>query len=160
MARKPENTFIDSVHKLLPKELHAEKMNNPYRSGCADVWYSGKQGDLWVEYKYLPKLPVRSSCIKADLSPLQIKWLRERHHEGRRVFVIVGSPLGGVILGGLTWENPILLSDYRKRTITRQNLANWLTANTLGIQDDTNQSNRRERNIRSPRKATACDERE
>ena len=159
MARKPENTFIDSVHKLLPKELHAEKMNNPYRSGCADVWYSGKQSDLWVEYKYIPKLPVENA-IKANLSPLQTKWLRERYHEGRKVFVVIGSPLGGVILAGLTWENPISLSDYRKQTITRQTLADWLAANTLGIQNGTNQPSRRERNIRNTRKVVTCDERE
>ena len=159
MARKPENTFIDSVHKLLPKELHAEKMNNPYRSGCADVWYSGKQSDLWVEYKYIPKLPIESA-IKANLSPLQTKWLRERYREGRKVFVVIGSPLGGVILADLTWENPISLSDYRKQTITRQTLADWLAANTLGIQNGTNQSSRRERNIRNTRKVVTCDERE
>ena len=159
MARKPENTFIDSVHKLLPKELHAEKMNNPYRSGCADVWYSGKQSDLWVEYKYIPKLPIESA-IKANLSPLQTKWLRERYREGRKVFVVIGSPLGGVILADLTWENPISLSDYRKQTITRQTLADWLAANTLGIQNGTNQPSRRERNIRNTQKVVTCDERE
>ena len=159
MARKPENTFIDSVHRLLPKELHAEKMNNPYRSGCADVWYSGKQSDLWVEYKYIPKLPVENA-IKANLSPLQTKWLRERYREGRKVFVVIGSPLGGVILADLTWENPISLSDYRKQTITRQTLADWLAANTLGIQNGTNQPSRRERNIRNTRKVVTCDERE
>ena len=159
MARKPENTFIDSVHKLLPKELHAEKMNNPYRSGCADVWYSGKQSDLWVEYKYIPKLPVENA-IKANLSPLQTKWLRERYREGRKVFVVIGSPLGGVILADLTWENPISLSDYRKQTITRQSLADWLTANTLGLQNGTNHPSRRERNIRNTRKVVTCDERE
>lgn len=131
--RKPENTFIGSVHKFLPKELHAEKMNNPYRSGCADVWYSGKKGDLWVEYKFIPKLPVKSDTLKADLSPLQLKWLRERFSEGRSVFVIVGSPLGGVILSGLAWENPIPVAEYHKKTQTRQALAGWIASLTIGL---------------------------
>lgn len=157
--RKPENTFIASVHKLLPKTVHAEKMNNPYRSGCADVWYSGAKGDLWVEYKFIAKLPVKSDTVQADLSPLQTKWLRERFHEGRKVFVIIGSPSGGVILAGLTWEKPVPLDEYRKQTITRQSLADWLAANTLGIQNDTDQLNRRPRNIRSARATSACDER-
>ena len=63
MANKPETTFITSVNRLLPigavedvplfepipmkrKWIGYEKMNNPYSSGTADSWYSGKGGDL------------------------------------------------------------------------------------------------------------------
>ena len=148
-VRKPENTFIASVHKLLPKAVHVEKMNNPYRSGCADVWYSGAKGDLWVEYKFIAKLPVKSDTVQADLSPLQTKWLRERSHEGRKVFVIIGSPTGGVILSGLAWENPVPLSSYLESIQTRQALAGWIASNTLGTNHDTDQLDRRTRNIRS-----------
>lgn len=152
--RKPENTFIGSVHKFLPKELHAEKMNNPYRSGCADVWYSGKKGDLWVEYKFIPKLPVKSDTLKVDLSPLQLKWLRERFSEGRSVFVIVGSPLGGVILSGLAWENPILIAEYHKKTQTRQALAAWIASLTIGVNYDTDRPKQRAGNLRRARETS------
>lgn len=130
--RKPETTFIASVHRLLPKNLHAEKMNNPYRSGTADVWYSGNKADMWVEYKFLPTLPVKKDEIIADLSPLQIKWLRERHNEGRSIFVIIGCPLGGVVLSNLEWEQPIPISAFKTHTLTRSAIAEWLVNETLG----------------------------
>lgn len=94
MARKPENQFIAGVHKYLP-DVYFEKMNNPYRGGTADVWYSGVHGDLWIEYKYLPKVPSRG-LIVPDLSELQKRWIANRRAEGRRVHVVVGCPAGGV----------------------------------------------------------------
>lgn len=114
MAQKPENQFIAGVHKYLP-DVYFEKMNNPYRGGTADVWYSGVLGDLWVEYKFLPKLP-RRGLIIPDLSELQKRWIHNRRNEGRRVHVIVGCPAGGVwflsideILAGMPIEsfNPV-----------------------------------------------------
>jgi hypothetical protein len=76
VSSKPENTFIGTVNDRLPikkrkastiarrkvsdeSHIHYEKMNNPYRGGTADSWYSGLAGDLWVEFKYLPRVPKR-----------------------------------------------------------------------------------------------------
>ena len=72
-------------------------MYNPLRRGTPDVWYSGNKGDLWVEYKWLPKLPklIRTRDL---LSPLQLMWIEARHDEGRTVWVIVGSPEGNLIV--------------------------------------------------------------
>lgn len=63
-------------------------MHNPYRGGTPDVWYSGKGGDLWIEYKW----------GKGKLSPLQFEWLTKRHEEGRNVAVCKGSAKGAVVL--------------------------------------------------------------
>lgn len=156
MAQKPESTFIASVHRYLPLELHAEKMNNPYSSGTPDVYYSGNKADLWCEYKFFPKLPVRSPTLKADLSPLQLKWLRGRYTEGRNVFVIVGCPAGGVVLSNLEWENPVPLITFTSRIISRAALAEWLSTATLETPyGPTNAT----RNLRRTRKTVACDER-
>src|SRR5690606_30995025 len=98
MASKPETTFYNSVHKHLPPkpELHREKMNNPYSSGTPDFWFSGPRGDLWIEYKWLPRTPQRGAVSPPKLlSPLQAKWLEARHGEGRAVGVIIGCPAGG-----------------------------------------------------------------
>ena len=81
MGRGPENRFIASIHRLLPNELHAEKMHNPYRGGTFDVWYSGNKADIWVEYKYDDNW----------LSPLQAKWGRGRHAEGRKAIESWGA---------------------------------------------------------------------
>lgn len=131
MAAKPENTFISSVHRHLPPvgDLHREKMNNPYRSGTADWWYSGLRADLWVEYKFLPKIPVRAAILP-DLSELQKLWLRGRYNEGRNVAVIVGCPQGGVIFQDMSWESPMSPEKFQQLLISRQALARWLVFQT------------------------------
>jgi len=123
---KPENTFIASVHAHLPPRdlLHREKMNNPYNSGTADVWYSGRR-DLWIEYKYLV-IPVRDTTVvdltagkDPSLSALQQDWLARRHGEGRNVWLIVGTPKGGVLFTGREWEKPHTAKNYREWLMTR-----------------------------------------
>jgi hypothetical protein len=132
LASKPENTFILSVHKYLPPKdvLHREKMNNPYRSGTADWWYSGSAADLWVEFKYIPKLPVKA-LVLPDLSPLQKDWLDGRYKEGRNVAVVVGSPQGAVIYRSLQWLEPISPGEFLQRCVSKQQLAMWLQMQTL-----------------------------
>lgn len=137
MARKAETTFIASVHRHLPLGVHREKMNNPYRSGTADVWYSG-QKDLWVEYKFIPALPKRKeTMITLDLSENQKIWLRERYTEGRHVAVICGCKTGGVLFTDLSWEEPIQTSVFVARTVTRQVLAKWLLDHTGEVNHGT-----------------------
>ena len=99
----PENRFIQRVHKKLSSEVYREKMHNPYRGGTPDVWYSGKGGDCWVEYKWLPRQPKRVPT--PALSELQKKWLRGRFLEGRDVMVVVGFPDGAYTFSDPTdWE--------------------------------------------------------
>ena len=132
MAAKPENTFIAKVHRLLPHDLHKEKMNNPYSSGTADVWYSGNGGDLWVEYKYLPRTPQRADVNpKKLLSELQSRWLSGRHHEGRNIAVIIGCPDGGVVLRDCAWEKVISATTFVSLVLSRSDLAEWIRKQTM-----------------------------
>jgi hypothetical protein len=129
MSRKPENQFIDSVHRHLPppSELHREGMANPYRSGTADMWYSG-QLDLWIEYKFLV-VPKRDSTIidlvaKGDIiSKLQSEWLQRRYNEGRRVWVIVGCKEGGVVFTDRSWENALTAGVFKTMLVDRKTVA-------------------------------------
>lgn len=126
-ARKPESVFSDSLNKMLPVPIHREKMNNPYRGGTADFWYSGNLDDLWVEYKLLSKQPKNiynlTTGNKPPLSALQQKWLRERYNEGRNVAVVVGTPAGIKILQHLSWEKD---NDYTT-LLTKREVAAWIT---------------------------------
>ncbi len=133
MSVKPETTFISGIHKHLPpvKAFHREKMNNPYSSGTADVWYSANR-DLWVEYKFIPKLPVRVP-VKIGLSPLQRDWLERRYREGRNVWVIVGHPAGGVILKDLRWNDQLLTEVFLKHSVDRKQLAQAILENCGGL---------------------------
>lgn len=126
--RKPETTFIQSIHRHLPVDLYRVKMNNPYNAGIADVWYSAAR-DLWVEYKFLT-LPKRDNTLidltagkDPMLSALQQDWLNGRYAEGRNVWVIVGCKEGGVIHTNRAWEQPHSTAQYRGSLLSRVELA-------------------------------------
>lgn len=132
MASKPETNFVTGVHKHLPpgrRDPYWMKNNNIYTSGIWDCWYSGDAGDLWVEYKFLERVPVRAPFAPA-LSELQLDWGRQRYHEGRTMAVIVGCKAGGVIFENLDWEQDITKADFERRLMTRAELAAWIIRQT------------------------------
>lgn len=127
LAAKPETTFTASIHKLLHKQIYHMKNNNQYVGGIADVWYSGLGGDLWVEYKYLPRTPSRAAVKPLTLlSALQAAWLKDRFKEGRNVAVVIGCPDGGVVLTRLAWENEIPAKDFVTLLRSKKELAEFV----------------------------------
>lgn len=132
MAQKPENSFRASVHRYLPDSVQHDKMNNPYSSGVADDLYCGNRADLWVEYKYLQKVPVRADVDPVKLlSPLQLDWINERYarvkeSDERRVAVVIGCTGGGVILTDLAWTRPIKADEFKRRIVPRRGVADWI----------------------------------
>lgn len=148
MASKPETNFIASINRLLPLKrlmmctpirsetpvsewIGYEKMNNPYSSGTADSWYSGKGGDLWIEYKFLPRIPQRGSVSPTKLlSALQLQWLTERYEEGRNVAVVIGCPTGGVLLTDRAWECELTAIRFTTLIRARIDLAAWIKGQT------------------------------
>lgn len=121
---KPENRFIGSVHRHLPR-TYAEKMNNPWRAGTADVWYSGDRGDLWIEYKFIERIP-RSAEILPDLTPRQKRWLNNRYDEGRNIAVVLGMPTGGVIYRNKEWLNPLDNETLAGLVVPKDEIARWI----------------------------------
>jgi len=110
-----EHGYIRSVHRQLPPDFYRWKINDAYAGGVADSFYSGNCGLLFAEYKYIndKKIPKKdSTIITPDLSPLQLKWLKDRYHEfegieNAEIVVILGTPLGGIIFTHLAWEEGI-----------------------------------------------------
>src|SRR6185436_18082898 len=97
-GRMRESNYTESITRQLPANVYALKLSLPYTAGVADSWYSGRAGDLWVEWKYLKSIPRVIDLTGAKnpiITRLQQHWLRSRHEEGRRVAVIVGSREGG-----------------------------------------------------------------
>lgn len=135
---KPENIFISSLNRHLPplSQVHREKMANPYRGGTADMWYSGPARDLWIEWKFVPKVPVLKTMsvdlMKNYLSPLQAQWLRTQHEFGRNVWVGVGCPEGGFVLKNLEWEKPISADSFRRLLLSRAELAQQIAQFVTG----------------------------
>lgn len=131
MPSKPENEFIRSVHKHFGLDRpYFEKQYNPFRSGAADIWYSGTEADLWVEYKFISKIPTARSKVKEiipDLSPRQFCWLTNRRGEGRNVRVIVGYKTGGVIFRPQSWKTGISASQFLSELCSREQLAHYIS---------------------------------
>lgn len=148
MPAKPENSFILSVNRLLPlkkvrssakvlasypaeRHIHYEKMNNAFRGGTWDGWYSGPGGDVWIEYKNLVRIPQRASVKPFELlSGLQLDWGEGRHSEGRNVAVIIGCPTGGVLLREREWENELSPQQFQSLIRSRIDLASWILEQT------------------------------
>lgn len=136
MARKPEATFVGSIHRHLDLEqVHAEGMANDYRGGTPDKYYDGTRGDIWVEYKFLQTIPpiidLRSKTQKVVLSALQAQWINRRAKNGGNAYVIVGCKEGGVILTHGQWNEPIARKDFIDRLLTRKELAHWITKKVI-----------------------------
>lgn len=139
MSTKPENTFIGSIHKKFSEgKPYFEKMYNPLRSGTPDVYYSGCGGDLWVEYKFIPRIP-RSKEILPCLTPRQRRWLNSRYEEGRNVAVVLGvSSDGGVIYRNKEWCKPLSSTEMEARIVSRAEIARWIISQ-VGVSTCTQQ---------------------
>lgn len=123
MAKKPENVFRGGVHRHIPAgALYHMKTNNPYLAGPPDDWYSGRRADLWVEYKWIPTI-TPAQCLRPALTALQQQWINGRYEEGRSVWVIVGCKDGGVIHRDQEWDTPTSVDEFRRRIITRAEIA-------------------------------------
>jgi len=124
MSRKPEGQFIRAVHEFIPKsKVYYMKNNNNYVGGIPDVWYSGRKNDLWVEYKY-NDVTKPIALVIPDLSHQQLRWIKDRQHEGRTVWTVVGIKKGGVIYH--TSEemlSGIPPKEFLERMLTRRQLA-------------------------------------
>lgn len=132
MASKPETTFYQSIHRLLKPQqpkIYNEKMYNPLRGGTPDVWYSGYGGDLWVEYKWIPKLPKRVPVrMYKELSPLQLSWLNTRYEEGRNVRCILGTPEGCWIFRDRLWEHDLDALVIRSNKLTKYDISEFIVS--------------------------------
>lgn len=115
-----EHSYIRAVHRHLPKSIHVWKVNARFRKGVPDCWYSGHGADLWVEYKWLARTPVRHFTL--DLSALQRHWLEQRALEGRSVAVIQGTPQGGCVIVDHAWNLPVEVTQWE----THRSIAAWI----------------------------------
>ncbi|RLC99093.1 MAG: hypothetical protein DRI46_10135, partial [Chloroflexi bacterium] len=107
MSKKPESLFIQKVLKKLSPNYYAEKTHNQYRGGTPDLFVLGPSGlTLWLEFKWLPKLPAKHVL---NLSELQLRWLKRAAGLDVPVGVVLGWKEGKDVRGAMfvvpsTWE--------------------------------------------------------
>lgn len=123
-----ESGFWTSLRKKLVPRCYALKLNLRMVAGVPDCWLSGSRDDLWLELKYDKALPRTIDLTNTSryLSMRQQQWLTDRHHEGRNVAVLLGSPDGHVLYPGISWTEPTdresFLSDAVKTPAMAQRL--------------------------------------
>lgn len=130
-----ESEYTRAVDRLLPPSVYHLKLHLSYTSGVADSWYSGSRADLWVEWKYVRRVPPRLDLCSGRapiISRLQQHWLSSRNKEGRNVAVIVGSPDGAVIFPDLTWKRGIGRGNFRRFMQDKHAVAAWITQVCVG----------------------------
>lgn len=121
-----EHGFIRAVHRLLPADprFRVWKINTAYTGGKPDCHYCGPKSDLWVEYKYLKRLPVRDNTgVAIDLSELQKDELQFLADSGRPVWVVVGSPKTAVVLSVYEALAGINTGEYKTRCLPYSRVA-------------------------------------
>lgn len=136
MAAKPETNFSNAIRKALPNTIYSMKNNNQYVAGVPDLWMSGAKGDIWVEMKFVPKLPSRAPLRPSSLlSELQKEWLNTRHKEGRNVCVIIGCKrsreIEGIILTQMEWMDDISVNDLSGLIRSKKEIAAWLEGQVM-----------------------------
>lgn len=135
-----EHGFIKAVHRKLPPEIYRWKIHDTYTGGVPDTWYAGPAGTIFVEYKYISKLPKRPTTkIMGGLSALQLAWLDRMWSYKLLVAVIIGSTKGAVIQIDQNWHKPLTVGDFESGLDVSE-VATWLTNRVLKSrdQDDDN----------------------
>ena len=111
MPVKPETRFYRRVNNHVPHEIYRQKISALYSNGTPDFWYSGLK-DGWVEFKWQPKLSRNGVDPLKLLSPLQALWINRRFCEGRLVLVVIGTPVGCVILENGAWNRRVAAEEF------------------------------------------------
>jgi hypothetical protein len=139
MSQQPETLYLNSVMQHSRKAgIHWEKTHNVYRRGTADVFASAFPRDLWIEFKYSKKLKtiLLAGTVQPCLTALQLRWLLDRHKEGRRVTVCIGFPQGGCFINPDEFNRRIPLAELEQRIEVRKVLGERLRDYLRGKRDD------------------------
>jgi len=89
-----EHGFVKAVHKHLSPDVYRWKINDRFTGGVPDAFYAGPASILFVEYKFIYKLP--NNSIKTGLSVLQQQWLHRISGYGVPCWVVIGTEEEGV----------------------------------------------------------------
>ncbi len=128
-----EHGFIKSVHSHLPSTVYKWKIRDTYTGGIPDVFYAGPQCMMFIEYKYIKKLPVRSKTnIKCNISALQQEWLQRMYNQEHKVAVVLGVGREALIMQyPIVWKEPITKSYFQDNCVPFKQVSKWIEQQCL-----------------------------
>jgi hypothetical protein len=100
-----EHSYTRAILKALPDEIHAQSMTSASlnNNGTPDRYIDGPGGDLWVEFKFLPRPPKILRPYEL-LSAHQLRWLQRRFEVGKNAVVVIGFKMSERRALGLVLE--------------------------------------------------------
>lgn len=128
-----EHSFAKKiVSKCRPRVGISWKINDNYAGGIPDSLFIGPENALWIEFKWLGKLPKRESTIvKPQLSKLQLSWMRRLQENNQLSLAVIGMPKVCIVFTSIeTMENGILNKDIQ--TMTHNELVELIVSTTQG----------------------------
>ena len=128
-----EHGFVKSVHSHLSSDVYKWKIRDTYTGGIPDVFYSGPRCMMFIEYKYIKKLPVRSKTnIKCSISPLQHLWLHRMYDQGHKVAVVLGVDHEALIMQyPKVWKEPISKKYFQDNCVPFKQVTTWIEEQCL-----------------------------
>lgn len=130
-----EHSYTRAILKALPAEIHTQSMTSASlnNNGTPDRYIDGPSGDLWVEFKFLPRPPKILRPYEL-LSAHQLRWLKRR--AGNRLqhnaLLVVGfkvserRAMGLVLEHEFEWEQDHRRDDYMPRLMANLEVSNYL----------------------------------
>jgi hypothetical protein len=108
-----------------------------------DAFYGGPNGVLWIEYKFLQKLPIRDTTqIKVNLSPLQVNWLTQLSECHQNAVAIVAIGANAVILRAPFWCGTITKQRFLDDAMSKKQIANFICTQCIGPDYESERTNR------------------
>jgi len=121
-----EHGYIKAVHRQISNSVFRWKINDTYAGGVPDAFYAGPACCLFVEYKYVTLPKKETSLVRTSLSEQQKLWLNRMLAIDKHVAVVIGSPIGGLILLNGLWNSPLTKTQFTKYALTKKEIANWI----------------------------------
>jgi len=102
-------------------------------SGTPDVFYEGNKGDIWIEYKCIPKWEGRRTVPINKISSNQKLWLTRRIENDLPCAVIIGAEDGKSIILTKThiFNPPDIKHLYENYLKTPTQVAEWIADMTI-----------------------------
>ena len=131
-----EHSFIRSIHNYLDPKVYKWKIHDTFTGGVPDAMYCGPSGLLFVEYKYIKKLPERkTTAIRTSLSTQQLAWLN-RLNQPALAALVIGCENRCLLLMK-EYNQKLYKHDFINNKLTRKEIAAWISATVLG--EDSNE---------------------
>lgn len=127
-----EHSYTRSIVSKLPNDIHVQSMTSASlnNNGTPDRYIDGPAGDLWVEFKFLPRTPKLLRPYDL-LSAQQMAWLKRRGAHGNAL-VVIGfriserKAMGLVLSTPADWEIDHRKDEYTALLMTNSDVSNYL----------------------------------